>query len=1180
MPVLTTKFQLIDDMSERLMNLGTTAQNVQEELEKIGTAANSMNMVSESSESAEYSLNTFTAAITESNEAEQQYSLSLNNCSSALEVADGAFEDVQDATEKTSQQLSGLTESLGETEQAYSETSDEAENYEKSTQEVMNSLNQLVATTGVVVFLKGIYNGFEECIDSASEFETAVAKVSTIADTEVMSIEQIGNDMFELSQKTGVAAAALSEAEYQALSAGVATDKAAQFVEQANELAVGGFTQTATAVDVLTTALNAYNLDVSETSRVSDVLIQIQNLGKTTVDELASSMGRVIPAASAYNVEIEDLGAAYATLTANGIATSETTTYLKSVLNELSDTGSTVATILGENTGKTFSELESEGKSLGDVMAILGEYVDNDSTAFGNLWSSSEAGMAALSLLNTGTEKYNQTLGQMQSATGSAAAAYETMTDTAEHSSQALTTATTNLNTAIGSVLLPTTTKLNQNLAGTINGLASFVNENPAVVKAVTAGTVGLTAATAAVTLYSFKTEIATAATVAFEAAQTALSGPVGIVIGLIGVGTAALAAWTMSEDEAAQNAEQLTSASQAQADAVDEARVKYEEAAQQYGENYAITEQYKAELDELTASYEQNKTTLGDLITNNEELARKYQELQDNDESQKINNQANATKALVDRLFELGEQTQRTADEKAEMLTIIEDLNEEFPELSLNYDDIISKTAKTKDAVMALVDQEYQSEKLQTAKNNYKEYKALLEEQKAAVEEYESELKDPYEKYLSSDGNIQAQAEWESFWNKQIEVTTESGETITKTWSEAYNESTDRLKELQADVDEFSDEIASLSGVVDDSALSQLSSAELAQTAIDGVQSEIDALVASYDEAYQAALNSIEGQYELWDKAVDVAAEDFPTTTDTIMSNLDSQIAYWKTYSDNLESLQNRNIDGLNELIASMDDGSEESAAALAGMATASDSELQKMVEKYGTLQDEQGRTAESMDGLKNDFEEKMQAIENKATTTIDNMELSDDASAAAKATITAYVTEIENGIGAATSAAQAVKNAVASVLSSTSTSTSYIPGTSIAEPQNAYASGTLNAEPGLALVGEEGPELINFGGGEVVYTTDETKQLLNPNFNVPDPYAAISSSGKTLSDNPLSESTSKDVNVTIQFADGTAIKLGGNGGIDTELFAELLTEQLKPALINIVKEEVYEEGDDSYDY
>ena len=162
------------------------------------------------------------------------------------------------------------------------------------------------------------------------------------------------------------------QATYQAISASVETASAASFAGTATKLAVGGFTSAATAVDVLTTAFNAYGLEASDATYLSDLLITTQNLGKTSVDQLAQSVGKVIPLASAYGVEMDNLSSAYAVLTANGVATAETGTYLKAMLNELGDSGSTVASVLMEQTGQSFASLMEQGYSLGDVLAILG----------------------------------------------------------------------------------------------------------------------------------------------------------------------------------------------------------------------------------------------------------------------------------------------------------------------------------------------------------------------------------------------------------------------------------------------------------------------------------------------------------------------------------------------------------------------------------------------------------------------------------------------------------------------------------------------------------------------------------------------------------------------------------------------------------------------------------------
>ncbi len=101
----------------------------------------------------------------------------------------------------------------------------------------------------------------------------------------------------ELSDSTGVEAGEIAENVYNAISAGQKTGDAVNFVSKATDLARAGFAETGDALDVLSTIMNAYGLEASEVDKVSNDLIMTQNLGKTTVAELSSSMGKVIPTA-------------------------------------------------------------------------------------------------------------------------------------------------------------------------------------------------------------------------------------------------------------------------------------------------------------------------------------------------------------------------------------------------------------------------------------------------------------------------------------------------------------------------------------------------------------------------------------------------------------------------------------------------------------------------------------------------------------------------------------------------------------------------------------------------------------------------------------------------------------------------------------------------------------------
>ncbi len=252
-------------------------------------------------------------------------------------------------------------------------------------------------------------------IKSASDYENAIAKTSTLVDTAVHPVSELSDMFIELSNNTGKSATELAEAGYQALSASVDYDHLGEFVATATNLAKVGFTDSATAVDVLTTAINAYGLDASDADKIANQLVNTQNLGKTTVDELASSMGRVIPTASSMNVSLENLTSAYVGLTRQGVSTRIATTNITAMLNELGDSGTDVAGILKERTGKSFQDLMSEGKSLGDVLQILNDHCTESNTNFNELWGSSQAGAGAVALVNAGADEFNKTMESMNS---------------------------------------------------------------------------------------------------------------------------------------------------------------------------------------------------------------------------------------------------------------------------------------------------------------------------------------------------------------------------------------------------------------------------------------------------------------------------------------------------------------------------------------------------------------------------------------------------------------------------------------------------------------------------------------------------------------------------------------------------------------------------------------------
>lgn len=257
------------------------------------------------------------------------------------------------------------------------------------------------------------------------DFEDSMAKVSTIADATEVPMDDMQKAILDLSNQTRISAEEIAQNVYDSISAGQKTGDAVNFVSKSTKLAKAGFADAGAALDVLTTIMNAYGLKASEVTNVSDMLIQTQNLGKTTVADLASSMGKVIPTANAYGVSLDELCAGYAIMTANGVATAESTTYMNGMLNELGKSGTNVSETLKEKTGKTFKELMDSGMSLSDVLKIISDAATENNKSFGDMWSSSEAGKAGMSLLGDSAENFNGVLEQMQNSAGATNTAFE-----------------------------------------------------------------------------------------------------------------------------------------------------------------------------------------------------------------------------------------------------------------------------------------------------------------------------------------------------------------------------------------------------------------------------------------------------------------------------------------------------------------------------------------------------------------------------------------------------------------------------------------------------------------------------------------------------------------------------------------------------------------------------------
>ncbi len=257
---------------------------------------------------------------------------------------------------------------------------------------------------------------------SYMDLEMQIKKVQTISND---GFETISNGVRSLATKTGTSVNDLTEALYQVVSAIGDVEGKYEVLNISNKLAVGGFTSTTNAVDVLTTVINAYKMEATEAVKISDLLIQTQNKGKTTVDLLATSLGNVIPTASSVGVTFEALSTAMALLTSNGIGTAESATALNAMFTELSKSSTEASKAFKKAAGMGFMEYMKAGGDLGEALMLLKEQADKTGNSLLDLFNI-RSFKGAQSIVDS-ISRYDIFKEAMQEASGTTEKAFEKM---------------------------------------------------------------------------------------------------------------------------------------------------------------------------------------------------------------------------------------------------------------------------------------------------------------------------------------------------------------------------------------------------------------------------------------------------------------------------------------------------------------------------------------------------------------------------------------------------------------------------------------------------------------------------------------------------------------------------------------------------------------------------------
>lgn len=296
-------------------------------------------------------------------------------------------------------------------------------------------------------------------VKAAAEYETQLANASTLltgTEAEIAArTAEIGNEILDVSNRTGVATENLTDGMYQVISAFGDSADAAKILETAAKSAAAGNATTTDSVNLLSAVTKGYGDTSAEAvQKAADLSFATVRLGQTSFPELAASMGKVIPLASTLGVEQEQLFGAMATLTGVTGSTAEVVTQLKATMQGfLSPSKNMTAALesLGYESGQAL--LESEG--LQGALEALKGAVNNDELAFAGLFSSVEAQTAVLAMAGNQSENLASKTAEMYEATGAANAAFEKQTDTLAYDIQMIKNLGANFLTQLGTNILP-----------------------------------------------------------------------------------------------------------------------------------------------------------------------------------------------------------------------------------------------------------------------------------------------------------------------------------------------------------------------------------------------------------------------------------------------------------------------------------------------------------------------------------------------------------------------------------------------------------------------------------------------------------------------------------------------------------------------------------------------------
>lgn len=1027
--------------------------------------------------------------------------VALERQSQKLEATGTRLKEAGVDTANLAQKDQELTAKIKELEAEQNKAADSAASFGETASKAFDAIGQSIITSYIVEGLTSIKDAFAECIGVAAEFEETMSTVEALSGANSQDMAALTEAAKELGATTKYTAAESAEAMTYMAMAGWDAQQMLDGMSGVINLAAASGEDLARVSDIVTDNLTAFGLTAADTARFADVLAATATNSNTSVSVMGETFKNAASIAGALGYSVEDVSVAIGLMANAGVKGSIAGTALKNTFNGLLEGATLTANAFGEF---EFTAIKADGtmKSFSETINELRVYFDQMTEAERVNNAMALAGQRGynglLAILNATDADYASLTNSINNCTGAAQRMANIKLDNLNGQLTLMNSAWDALKTTIGEQFIPEIRTLYELGTDVFSGLNKFIKAHPGIVKGIAAGAAVIGTVTMALTAYAAGAKIAAAASALLSASIPGVNIIMGVtaaVAGVVGVVTAL----TSATDDSIPSIKDLTEAASEMQDAMADARASYD-----------------STVDSTVAA-------------------------------------ANVADRYITKLEEMGEYTELTTEQKKEYHSTLALLCQTVPELAgyinLETDSIIGGTkalrANTEAWRQNAIQQAFQAQLtemyraqadvlLEAERNRMGMTEA--EERAGAINEELNELYERRNEIIrhakaaadaANEANNNYAADWRQFIGDEAEEYGELGRQISAleveyknsvatadAYRAALKEDNEAIAEAEAAINNVTQAINNLTGATEDQIAAQTEAArqtELLNAVIGDTMEQIASLVEAYEEAYDAAYSSISGQYALWDEAEKVVA----TSVGSMNKAMESQITYWQNYNTNLESLRERtgDIEGLSDVIASFADGSKDSVNAIAGMAQASDEELAAMVENWKTLQEEQETAAGSIADLKTDFTATMDELQTELAADINAMNLGKEAEEAGRATLQGYIDGANAMLpqvqAAYASLAKAAQSALFTPIMANTTSAGVDPSSwsglsyrgiptpgelsQMTRAWRGYASGTDNAAPGWAEVGENGPELMFFNGGEKVLNAAQTAALRN---------------------------------------------------------------------------------------